>query len=134
MSGPETAAAQQKDLVRGFVVARLVRCLQQADRPPGEGAGWWRRRRYARARARLERATDRALGFEGAVDEACLRYLKTELAIDVMTDPTVGEAVMWRWANGICSAQTMVELRDFARTSTDRPGWGVTADEHRPAP
>ncbi|WP_327071828.1 hypothetical protein [Kitasatospora sp. NBC_01302] len=129
----ETASAPD-DLVRKYAVDQLVRCLQERRPVPGEDAGWWRRHRHERSLRRLRRATDRAFRFEGAVDEAFLRYLKIELAIHVLTARTADQATMWQRTEGILSARTLVELRDFVRRSSGRPDWDFTTDRQRPTP
>ncbi|MFD0277822.1 hypothetical protein ACFVHB_28480 [Kitasatospora sp. NPDC127111] len=126
----EAPMAAPDDLVRKYAVDRLVRCLQEKRPASGEEAGWWKRYWHERA----EPATDRAFMFEGAADEAFLRYLKTELAMHVLTDLTADEVTMWRRTEGIVTARTLVELRDFVRQSTGRPDWDFITDRQHPAP
>ncbi|WBP91947.1 hypothetical protein [Kitasatospora cathayae] len=108
--------------------------MSAGEAGPGEDAGWWKRYRHERSLRRLGRATDRAFMFEGAADEAFLRYLKIELAMHVLTDLTADEVTMWRRTEGIVAARTLVELRDFVRQSTGRPDWDFTTDRQHPAP
>ncbi|MFD7451774.1 hypothetical protein [Kitasatospora sp. NPDC059827] len=127
-AAPGSDSAGRRDRAREYAVDQLVRRLQNARyTAAGRDGWWWPRWRDARAVSLLQRAVVRACRFDGAPEEAFLRYAKVDLLVHVVTDLKAGPDAMKERMEGICSAGTLDELRNFVRASTGRPNWDFTS-------
>ncbi len=119
--------AGERERLREYAVEQFVRRLQDARyTAAGRDGWWWPRWRDARAVSRLQRAAARLARFEGAPQEAYLRFMKSELMVHAVTDLEAGPDAMKARMDGICTASTLGELRDFIRASNGRPDWDFT--------
>lgn len=116
--------AGDRDRLREYAVEQFVRRLQDARyTAAGRDGWWWPRWRDARAVSRLQRAAARLGRFDGAPQEAYLRFMKIELMVHAVKDHKAGPEALRERMDGICSASTLGELRDFIRASSGRPDW-----------
>ncbi|MFB7676907.1 hypothetical protein ACFC26_36440 [Kitasatospora purpeofusca] len=100
-----------------ITVDRIVRRMWAVNHATRTDPNWWWRRKERRARRRLRRALVLAMNFDGAMDEALMRYVKELAGFDLLVEFACGpmgagdmQRTQQRLAD-LAAASTPAELR-----------------------